>query len=124
MYSGFKQYEENPRNTFGLADLRGESWWKLKRGLTASFSTPRIKKNIHHMNESALKVGTILRGFVLHFSNAFQLVGYLQSIENNEFVEATHFSRKYYLSCIASIGFGLNVDCFGEKKSTFYEKAG
>ena len=61
MYSGFKQYEENPRNTFGLADLRGESWWKLKRGLTASFSTPRIKKNIHHMNESALKVRTTLK---------------------------------------------------------------
>ena len=53
---GFKPYEENPKNSFGLADLRGESWRKLKRGLTASFSTPRLKKNIHHMNESALKV--------------------------------------------------------------------
>ena len=53
---GFKPYEENPKNSFGLADLRGETWWKLKRSLTASFSTPRLKKNIHHMNEAALKV--------------------------------------------------------------------
>lgn len=104
---GFKPYEENPKNSFGLADLRGESWRKLKRALTGSFSTPRLKKNIHHMNESALK-----------------LVGYLHSIENNEFVEAKKFSGKYYLSCLATIGFGLNVDCFGEKKSTFEEKAG
>ena len=61
MHSGFKPYEENPKNSFGLADMRGESWRKLKRGLTANFSTPRLKKNIHHMNESAHKVRTIIR---------------------------------------------------------------
>ena len=57
------------------------------------------------------------------FNDVFQLVGYLHSIENNEFVEAVDFSKKYYLNCVASIGFGLNIDCFGEKKSTFEEKA-
>jgi len=103
---GFTPYEENPVNTFGLADVRGESWWKLKRLLTANFSTPRLKKNIHHMNEAAQK-----------------LVGYLHSIENSEFVDPKEFSKKFYLSCLASIGFGLNIDCFGEKKSTFEEKA-
>ena len=61
MHLGFKPYEENPKNSFGLADMRGESWRKLKRGLTANFSVPRLKKNIHHMNEAALKVGTIFR---------------------------------------------------------------
>ena len=125
LYTGFKPYEENPKNSFGLADLRGESWRKLKRALTGSFSTPRLKKNIHHMNESALKVWIILGNkdsFTLYW--CFKLVGYLHSIENNEFVEAKDFSRKYYLSCLATIGFGLNVDCFGEKKSTFEEKAG
>ena len=61
IHSGFKPYEENPKNSFGLADMRGESWRKLKRGLTANFSTPRLKKNIHHMNEAALKVRLGLR---------------------------------------------------------------
>ena len=61
IHSGFKPYEENPKNSFGLADMRGESWRKLKRGLTANFSTPRLKKNIHHMNEAALKVRLRLR---------------------------------------------------------------
>ena len=68
-FTGFKPYEENPKNSFGLADLRGESWRKLKRALTGSFSTPRLKKNIHHMNESALKVGIIFGkkdSFILH----------------------------------------------------------
>ena len=105
--------------------MRGESWRKLKRALTGSFSTPKLKKNIHHMNESALKVGSNLRNStLLHYIDTFKLVGYLHSIENNEFVEAKKFSGKYYLSCLATIGFGLNVDCFGEKKSTFEEKAG
>merc|ERR1712110_311313 len=53
---GFKQYEEKPKNTYGLADLRGESWKKLKKGLSASFSAPKLKKNIHQMNEAALKL--------------------------------------------------------------------
>ena len=75
------------------------------------------------MNEAALKVLKHIWRFILLFNDVFQLVGYLHSIENNEFVEAVDFSKKYYLSCVASIGFGLNIDCFGEKKSTFEEKA-
>ena len=100
IYTGFKPYEENPKNSFGLADLRGESWRKLKRALTGSFSTPRLKKNIHHMNESALKVGSNLRNStLLHYIDTFKLVGYLHSIENNEFVEAKKFSGKYEHNC-------------------------
>ena len=66
----------------------------------------------------------------MHISD---LANYLYQILHDEFifenffkyhVKAKNFGSKYYLSCIASIGFGLNVDCFGEKKSTFEEKAG
>ena len=48
-----------------------------------------------------------------------QLVGYLHSIEDKEFVEAKDFLKKYYLNCIANVGFGINIDCFDEKKSEF-----
>ena len=54
---------------------------------------------------------------------SFQLVGYLNSQENKEFVEVVNFSKKYYLGCLASIGFGFNVDCFSEQESEFEKHA-
>jgi len=33
------------------------------------------------------------------------------------------FIKKYYLSCIASVGFGLNIDCFSDKPSEFEKQA-
>ena len=41
---------------FGLADLKGDAWKKMKRQLTPSFSTPRLKKNVATMNEVTNKV--------------------------------------------------------------------
>jgi len=103
---GFQPYHDNPPNQFGLADLKGERWWKMKRSVTPSFSTPRLKKNVPAMNEAAHK-----------------LVGYLHSIEDKEFVEAIDFLKKYYLNCIANVGFGFNIDCFDEKKSEFEKQS-
>ena len=34
------------------------------------------------------------------------------------------FTKKFYLSCIANVGFGFDVDCFAEKPSSFEEHAG
>ena len=56
-------------------------------------------------------------------NNSFQLINYLHSKENEEFVDGLDFSKKYFLSCIASVGFGLDVDCFGQKKSNFEKNA-
>ena len=53
---GFQPYHDNPPNQCGLTDLKGERWWKMKRSVTPSFSTPRLKKNVPTMNEAALKV--------------------------------------------------------------------
>merc|ERR1712061_644109 len=50
---GFQPFHDNPPNQFGLADLKGERWWKMKRSVTPSFSTPRLKKNVPAMNEAA-----------------------------------------------------------------------
>ena len=66
-------------NQFGLADVKGEPWRKMKRQLTPSFSVPRLKKNVETMNEVAN-----------------QLTGYLQSIENREYVEVIDFTKKYF----------------------------
>merc|ERR1712156_1339323 len=47
------------------------------------------------------------------------LMEYLRSKEDKEFVDGLEFSKKYFLSCIASVGFGLNIDCFGQQESSF-----
>ena len=96
-----------PLNQFGLADTRGDKWRKLKQALTPSFSVPRMKKSVAAMNDAAHK-----------------LVGYLHSQEKKDHVEALTFIKKYYLSCLGSVGFGLNIDCFGEKPSEFEQQAG
>ena len=95
----------------------------MKRQLTPSFSIPRLKKNVSTMNDVAYKVRmhdtTWDKDDTLFPS---QLIGYLHSVEDREYVEALDFIRKYYLNCIAGVGFGLNIDCFTETKSSF-EKA-
>jgi len=103
---GFSAYHENSLNQFGMADLRGEPWKKMKRQLTPSFSIPRLKKNVDTINEQAQK-----------------LVAYLQSQENKEFVEVLNFTKKFYLGCLASVGFGLNIDVYSDKKSEFEKHA-
>ena len=99
----------------------------MKRQLTPSFSIPRLKKNVSTMNDVAYKVRIHktrqhYRGLGCHSVFPSQLIGYLHSVEDREYVEALDFIRKYYLNCIAGVGFGLNIDCFTETKSSF-EKA-
>jgi len=103
---GFSPLFENQINQFGLADLRGDTWKRMKRQLTPTMSIPRLKKNVSEMNDIGRK-----------------LVGYLHSQENKEFVEVINFSKKFFLGCLASIGFGINVDCFSEQESEFEKHA-
>ena len=86
--------------------MRGEKWKKLKQAVTPSFSVPRMKKSVAAMNDAAQK-----------------LVSYLHSQEKKEHLEALNFIKKYYLNCLGSVGFGLNIDCFGEKPSEFEKQA-
>jgi len=104
--TGFSQLHDNDVNQFGMADMRGEPWKKMKRQLTPSFSTPRLKKNVDTIHEQAHK-----------------LVAFLQSQENEEFVDAVVFSKKFYAGCLASVGFGLNIDVFSNKVSEFEKHA-
>jgi len=99
-------YQKRGINNFGLADMRGEEWRRTKRMVTSSFSAPRLKKTLPAMNDCAIK-----------------LVDYLHSQDDKEFVDGLEFSKKYFLSCIASVGFGLNIDCFGEQESSFEKNA-
>ena len=53
-------HDDNAKNQFGLADSKGETWKRMKKALTPSFSGPRLKKNVATMNDSAIKVNSKL----------------------------------------------------------------
>jgi len=99
------EYLEKVGNAFGIADMQGDHWKKMKKMVTPPFSVPRLKKTLPAMNIAAKR-----------------LVNYLKTIEKNEFVDAINFSKKFYMTNIASVAFGLDVDCFGEKESEFEKK--
>ena len=64
---GFAPLFENQINQFGLADLRGDTWKRMKRQLTPTMSIPRLKKNVSEMNDIGRKVG-INNRFLFYFS--------------------------------------------------------
>jgi len=100
------EFVENAGNQFGVADLRGESWRKMKRMVTPPFSVPRLKKTLPAMNTCG-----------------HRLAGYLQSNQDKDQVDAVLFSKKFFMNCIASIGFGIDIDTYGDVESEF-EKQG
>jgi len=100
------EYLRKVGNVFGIADMTGEPWKKMKRMVTPPFSAPRLKKTVPAMNACAEKLGDHLK------ANA-----------KNEFVDAADFTRKFYFSNIASVVFGTDIDCYGATESDF-EKHG
>ena len=52
-----------------------------------------------------------------------RLAGYLQSNQDKDQVDAVLFSKKFFMNCIASIGFGIDIDTYGDVESEF-EKQG
>jgi len=102
----YPEYLEKVGNVFGLADMTGEAWKKIRRLANPPFSVPRLKKTVPLMNAAAQK-----------------LKKHLTAIEKNEYVDAADFSRKFFMNNIASVVFGMDIDCYGETQSEF-EKQG
>merc|ERR1719244_2223125 len=99
-------YNDKVGNQFGLASMKGDTWKKMKRMVGPPFSVPRLKKTMPAMNECGRK-----------------LESYLKSHQNDEFIDGVEFSKKYYMNTIASIVFGMDIDCYGPTESDF-EKYG
>jgi len=99
-------YNDKVGNQFGLASMKGDTWKKMKRMVGPPFSVPRLKKTMPAMNECGRK-----------------LESYLKSHQNDDFLDGVAFSKKYYMNTIASIVFGLDIDCYGPTESDF-EKYG
>eukprot|EP00091_Calanus_sinicus_P016809 TRINITY_DN3638_c0_g2_i1.p1 TRINITY_DN3638_c0_g2~~TRINITY_DN3638_c0_g2_i1.p1 ORF type:complete len:355 (+),score=63.72 TRINITY_DN3638_c0_g2_i1:169-1233(+) len=102
----YADYLAKVGNVFGLADMTGEPWKKVRRLVNPPFSVPRLKKTVPLMNAAAKK-----------------LKNHLLAIEKNEVVDAAVFSRKFFMNNIASVVFGMDIDCYGTSESEF-EKQG
>ena len=77
----------------------------MKRMVTPPFSVPRLKKTVPSMNVAAEK-----------------LRDYLKTTENEEFVNAVDFMKKFYITRIASVVFGMDIDCYGQTENEFEKK--
>ena len=98
-------YLEKVGNVFGIADMQGEQWRKMRRMVNPPFSVPRLKKTVPSMNVAAEK-----------------LRDYLKTTENKEFVNAVDFMKKFYMTSIASVVFGMDIDCYGQTENEFEKK--
>jgi cytochrome P450 len=99
------EYLAKVGNAFGIADMQGDQWKKMKRMLTPPFSVPRLNKTVPSMNIAAEK-----------------LRDYLKTTENEEFVDAVDFTKKFYMTTVASVLFGMDINCYGEEESEFEKK--
>jgi len=103
---GDPEYNEKIGNLMGLASLRGETWKKAKKMVTPPFSYPRLKKTVPALNECAQKLGK-----------------YVKSRENDECVDILEVARKFFMNTIASVVFGMDMDCYSDGE-TDLEKHG
>ena len=91
---------------FGLADLRGDKWKSLRRLLSPGFSAPRIKKTIQAQNR-------ISRLMVDHLR---------KQEEQGSIIEIEEDIKKFAMTCIADVAFGINADCFNDPENDFTSK--
>merc|ERR550517_1833525 len=90
----------------GLSDLRGDKWKTLRRLLSPGFSAPRIKKTIHAQNR-------ISRLMVDHLR---------KQEEQGSIIEIEEDIKKFAVTCIADVAFGIDADCFNDPENDFTSK--
>jgi len=96
-------YSEKVGKFFGIADESGEKWRRLKKMVTPPFSVPRLKKTTPTINIAVKK-----------------MMNYFHSLEKKgEVVDATLALKKFYMTTIASVAFGTDIDCFTDETNEF-----
>ena len=90
----------------GLSDSRGEQWKTLRRLLSPAFSMPRIKKTLQSQNR-------ISRSFVKHLR---------KQEEEEATIDIEQDIKKFAMTCIADVGFGIDANCFDDPENDFTSK--
>ena len=96
-----QRYRKEARLVFGLADLCGEEWKRLKRLVNPAFSMPRVRKATGSVNEVAKKMNR-----------------YLDELKGEK-IELYTLTNQFAMTTIASVAFGVEIDCFKDGENEF-----
>lgn len=99
-----QRYRKEVRLVFGLADLCGEEWKRLKRLVNPAFSMPRVRKATRSVNEVAEKMNRYLD----------ESVG-----KKGERIDLYTLTNQFAMTTIASVAFGVEIDCFKDGENEF-----
>ena len=89
----------------GIVDSQGEEWRTLKKLVAPAFSAPRIKKALGEMN----RIGK-------------EMVNHLKPQEKEKNFDLRENLRKFSMTCIAAVVFGIDVNCFEDPNNEFMVK--
>ena len=88
------RYRKEVGLVFGLADLHGEEWKRLKKQVAPAFSMPRVRKATGSVNEVGEKMNQYLDESV------------------GEKIDLYTLTNQFAMTTIASVAFGVEIDCF------------
>ena len=91
---------------FGLADTYGEEWKLLKRHMTPAFSGPKVKKAAKAVNEVSNKMTQYVE----------------ESLKKGEKLELTTVIQQFAMTTIASVVFGIDINCFKDNSCAAVRK--
>jgi len=97
------RYRKEVGLVFGLADLHGEEWKRLKKQVAPAFSMPRVRKATTSVNKVAEKMNKHLE----------------ESVGKGEKIDLYTLTNQFAMTTIASIAFGVEIDCFKDGENDF-----
>ena len=98
-----QRYRKEVGLVFGLADLYGEKWKRLKGQVTPAFSMPRVRKATTSVNKVAEKMTKYME----------------ESVGKGEKIDLYTLTNQFAMTTIASIAFGVEIDCFKDGENEF-----
>jgi len=101
-----QKYRKKVSLPFGLADTYGEEWKLLKRHMTPAFSGPKVKKAAKAVNEVSNKMTQYVE----------------ESLKKGEKLELTTVIQQFAMTTIASVVFGIDINCFKDKNNEFMKQ--
>ncbi|CAL1529343.1 unnamed protein product [Lymnaea stagnalis] len=87
----------------GVFFIKGKDWKRIRKVISPSFSTGKLKHTIHDISESAEKLGQILEGYA----------------RTSNLVPVKRLTGQYTSEIIASSAFGIATDSLGTEDDDF-----
>ena len=97
------RYRRDVGLVFGLADLYGEEWRRLKKTVNPAFSMPRVRRATAAVNKVAEKMNAYLG----------------ESVAKDVMIDLYTLTNQFAMTAIASVAFGVEIDCFKDSENDF-----